>query len=109
LKALRIAASRLVLQDLSLRRLFDRLATSAIEESGRDYAPIQRSAKGRFCCKTLCCAANAQLSNPRSRHLESDIARFGSSLNQYCASEVSKIVLQQYRPIPDIEFADQRK
>jgi hypothetical protein len=33
------------------------------------------------CCKTLCCAANTQLSNPRSRHLESEIARFGHSLN----------------------------
>src|SRR5206468_11737202 len=39
---------------------------------------------GRFCCKTLCCPANAQLSNPRSRYLESYIACFGSSLNQYC-------------------------
>jgi hypothetical protein len=46
------------------------------------------------CCKTLCCAANTQLSNPRSQHLESEIARFGSSLNQYCASGASKIVLQ---------------
>jgi hypothetical protein len=53
------------------------------------------------CCKTLCCAANAQLSNPRSWYLESKIARIGSSLNQYCALGVSKIVLQQYRPQPD--------
>jgi hypothetical protein len=50
-----------------------------------------------ICCKTLCCAANTQLSNPRNRHLESDIARFGSSLNRYCAWGASKIVLQQYR------------
>src|SRR5262249_11867825 len=31
------------------------------------------------------------------RHLESEIARFGSSLNQYCASGVSKMVLQHNR------------
>jgi hypothetical protein len=30
----------------------------------------------------LCCVANAQLSNPRSGHIEFDIARFGASLNQ---------------------------
>jgi hypothetical protein len=35
---------------------------------------------GRFCCKSLCSTANAQLSNPTSQHLDSDIARFGSSL-----------------------------
>jgi hypothetical protein len=57
------------------------------------------SVLGRLCCKTLCCAANTQLSNPRNRHLESEIARFGSSLNQCCVSGVSKIVLQHNRPI----------
>jgi transcriptional regulator with XRE-family HTH domain len=31
------------------------------------------SAFGGFCSKTLCCAADAQSSNPRSRHLESEI------------------------------------
>src|SRR5438094_6450117 len=69
-----------------------------MSRAARGFQKVPTSGIGRFCCKTLCCAANAQLSNPRSRHLESDIAHFGSSLNQCCASGVSKIVLQQYRP-----------
>jgi Arc/MetJ-type ribon-helix-helix transcriptional regulator len=38
-----------------------------------------------LCCKTLRCAARAQLSNPTERRFEIDVARLRSSLSQYCS------------------------
>jgi hypothetical protein len=58
------------------------IAVIALPFVGSCLAVLFRT--GPISCKTLCCAANAQLSNPRSGHLESHIARLGSSLNQYC-------------------------
>ena len=42
------------------------------------------------------------------RHLEFEIARFGSSLNQYCASGVPKIGLQQNRTSAEVSGSSDR-